>query len=71
VVALNLSDEAASLETADEGKVVMGTDPDRAGERIDGQFRLGPWEGAVLSLSLEAGLEQPDSGAGGTPRPGA
>jgi hypothetical protein len=32
---------------------------------------LNPWEGVVFSLSLEAGLTQPDSGAAGAPRPGA
>jgi hypothetical protein len=51
VVAVNLSDEPVSLETPGEGKVLVGIDPDRAGERVDGELRLGPWEGVVLSLS--------------------
>jgi alpha-glucosidase len=55
VVALNLSDQAASLEAADDGKVLVGTDPDRAGKRIDGEVPLGPWEGLVLSLSPATG----------------
>jgi hypothetical protein len=68
VVALNLSDQAASLEAADDGKVLVGTDPDRAGERIDGGVvPLDPWEGVVFSLSLAtgAGLRPPGSGASG------
>jgi glycosidase len=71
VVAVNLSDEAVSLETPVEGKVLVGTDPERTGENLDGELPLDPWEGVVLSLSLGAGLRQPGSGAGGTPRPSA
>jgi hypothetical protein len=64
VVAVNLSDEAVSLETPVEGKVLVGTDPERTGERLDGgEVQLDPWEGVVLSLSLGAGLRQPGSGA--------
>jgi alpha-glucosidase len=51
VVAVNLSDEAVSMETPGDGKVLVGTDPDRPGERIEAEVRLGPWEGVVLSLS--------------------
>ena len=65
VVALNLSDEAASMETADEGKVVMGTDPGRAGDRIDDQLRLDPWEGVVLSLPHPTGGFLRPPGPGG------
>jgi alpha-glucosidase len=68
VVALNLSDGAVSLKTPGDGKVLVGTDSDRTGERLDGELRLGPWEGVVLSLSLATGA---GSGAGGTPRRGA
>jgi glycosidase len=71
VVAVNLSDEAVSLETPVDGKVLVGTDPDRSGERLDADLPLDPWEGVVVSLSLEAGLRQPGSGAGGTLRPSA
>jgi alpha-glucosidase len=72
LVAVNLSDEAVSLETPVDGKVLVGTDPDRSGERLDGgEVPLDPWEGVVVSLSLEAGLRQPGSGAGGTLRPSA
>jgi alpha-glucosidase len=71
VVAVNLSDEAVSLETPVDGKVLVGTDPERTGERLDGEVPLGPWEGVVFSLSLEAGLTQPDSGAAEAPRPDA
>jgi hypothetical protein len=52
VVAVNLSEERVGLETPGEGKVLVGTDPARPGERIDGEVRLGPWEGVVLSLSV-------------------
>jgi alpha-glucosidase len=55
VVAVNLSEEAVSLETAGDGNVLVGTDPDRSGEPIDGEVRLGPWEGLVLSLSITPG----------------
>jgi len=55
VVAVNLSDEAVSLGSPGDGKVLVGTDPDRAGERIDGELRLGPWEGVVLSLPVAPG----------------
>jgi len=70
VVAINLSDGAVSLETPGDGKVVVGTDPDRTGERLDGELRLGAWEGVMLSLSLPTGvgLRPPGPGAGGPPR---
>ena len=72
VVAVNLSDEAVSLETSVDGKVLVGTNLERTGERLDGgEVPLDPWEGVVLSLSLGAGLRQPGSGAGGTVRPSA
>ena len=51
VIALNLSDGCVSLDPESRGTVLVGTDPDRAGEHIDGQLPLGPWEGLILSLS--------------------
>ncbi|TMK29195.1 MAG: DUF3459 domain-containing protein, partial [Actinobacteria bacterium] len=51
VVAVNLSDGSVSLEAPGGGKVLVGTDPRRSGERIDGELRLGPWEGVVLLSS--------------------
>jgi alpha-glucosidase len=65
VVALNLSDEPVSLETAVDGKVIVGTDPKRTGERLDGEMPLDPWEGVVVSLPLAtgAGLRPPGSSA--------
>jgi hypothetical protein len=72
VVAVNPSDEAVSLEMPVDGTVLVGTDPERTGEHLDGgEVPLNPWEGVVVSLSLEAGLTQPDSGGAGAPRPGA
>jgi hypothetical protein len=65
VVAVNLSDGAVSLETPVEGKVLVGTDPKRIGERLDGEMPLDPWEGVVLSLPLATGggLRPPGSRA--------
>ncbi|HYV01985.1 MAG TPA: DUF3459 domain-containing protein, partial [Actinomycetota bacterium] len=70
VVAVNLSDRAVSLEMPGDGKVVVGTDPYRTGERLDGELRLGPWEGVMLSLSFPTGvgLRPPGPGAGGPAR---
>jgi alpha-glucosidase len=62
VVAINLSDEAVSLATPVDGKVLVGTDPERTGERLDGgEVPLDPWEGIVVSLSFAtgAGLRPP------------
>jgi len=65
LVALNLSDEAVSLETPGEAKVLVGTDPARPGERTEREVRLGPWEGVVLSLSVAPDEEPvPTSGRG-------
>ena len=43
-VALNLSDAPVTVDLA--GRVLIGTDRARAGQRFDG--RLGPWEGAIV-----------------------
>jgi alpha-glucosidase len=47
VVALNLSDGEAAVEVPG-GVVVIGTDRDRDGERVDGRLELRPSEGAVV-----------------------
>jgi alpha-glucosidase len=46
-VAVNLSGEAASLPLG-PATIEIGTDRSRDGETVDGELRLGPWEGAVL-----------------------
>jgi alpha-glucosidase len=46
-VAVNLSGEAASLPLG-PATIEIGTDRSRDGEIVDGELRLGPWEGAVL-----------------------
>jgi alpha-glucosidase len=49
IVALNLDDDRARLETA-SGIVRVGTERERDGERVAGSLALGPWEGAVVWL---------------------
>jgi hypothetical protein len=52
VVALNLADEPASLDSI-EGMLRIGTRRERDGERVDGRLELGGWEGAVVWLDGE------------------
>jgi alpha-glucosidase len=47
VVAVNLSEEAASLSLG-PATIETGTDRTRDGETLEGELSLGPWEGAVL-----------------------
>ena len=49
VVAVNLSDEAATLPVG-TAAIEIGTDRSRDGEAVEGDLGLGPWEGAVLRL---------------------
>jgi alpha-glucosidase len=46
VVALNLSDEVASIDV--EGTVSLSTDRSRDGESVEGALTLSAWEGVVL-----------------------
>lgn len=46
-IALNLSDDAAVLESV-KGRVRVGTRRERDGEAIDGSIALEPWEGVLL-----------------------
>ena len=50
VVALNLSDEAASIE-AQSGQIEIGTDRARDRERVLSRIELRPWEGVVIAES--------------------
>jgi alpha-glucosidase len=47
-VALNLSEEEQVVEGM-AGAIVLATPREREGERVAGQLRLGPWEGALLT----------------------
>ena len=49
LVALNLSDRAITLDAV-AGRVLVGTDPARAGEKISGSLRLEAWECAIAEL---------------------
>ena len=49
-VAVNLSDQAASLLTG-RGRIVICTNRARDGERVKWDLDLGPWEGAVLRVA--------------------
>jgi glycosidase len=53
-VAVNLSGDAATVEGL-EGRVAIGTDRGRDGEAVEGEVRLGPWEGVVVDLTGGAG----------------
>ena len=46
VVAINLSDREVTLDGI-EGRVLVGTEPTRVGEKLSGPLRLGPWEGVI------------------------
>jgi alpha-glucosidase len=50
VVAVNLSDEAATLLTG-PGRIAICTNRARDGERVKWDFDLAPWEGAVLRVA--------------------
>jgi alpha-glucosidase len=50
VSALNLSGERRVLNLADAGRVRVGTDHTREGERLDGHVELNPDEGMILGL---------------------
>jgi Domain of unknown function (DUF3459) len=50
MVALNLSDREITLEGI-VGRVLVGTDPERADEAISGALRLGAWEGVITELA--------------------
>ena len=47
VVAVNMSDAELAVDGV-SGRVVIGSDRARDGERVDGQLRLGPWEAAII-----------------------
>ncbi len=47
VVAVNMSDAELAVDGV-SGRVVIGSDRARDGERVDGQLRLGPWEAAIV-----------------------
>lgn len=49
LVALNLSDRAITLD-AITGRVLIGTDPTRAGEKISESLRLDAWECVIAEL---------------------
>ena len=46
-VAVNLGPDAATLDGV-TGTVRIGTDRARDGEHVDGELRLGLWEGVVV-----------------------
>jgi alpha-glucosidase len=48
-VAINLSDRGTTVDAPSGLVVRVATDPDRAGERVDGRLLLRPWEGAILT----------------------
>jgi alpha-glucosidase len=50
MVALNLSDREIELDAV-VGRVLVGTDHERADETISGALRLGAWEGAITELA--------------------
>ncbi len=47
IVAVNMSDAELAVDGV-SGRVVIGSDRARDGERVDGQLRLGPWEAAIV-----------------------
>jgi alpha-glucosidase len=49
VVALNLSARATALDL-EPATILVATDRNRDGERVDGRLALGPWQGAVLRV---------------------
>jgi hypothetical protein len=49
LVVVNLSDHEAALDVGD-GRVLIGTDRKRVGEKLSGRLELGPWEGVVAEL---------------------
>lgn len=54
MVALNLGDGPAELGGL-EGQLRLCTRRERDGEPVAGRLRLGPWEGAIVSLGAAAG----------------
>jgi alpha-glucosidase len=50
MVALNFSDHEIALDAV-VGRVLVGTDHERAGEEISGTLRLGAWEGVITELA--------------------
>jgi alpha-glucosidase len=48
VVAVNNGDEPAEIRVG-SGEILLGTDNGRAGERVDGEVRLDPWEAVVIA----------------------
>jgi alpha-glucosidase len=48
VVAVNNGDEPAEIRVG-SGEILLGTDNGRAGERVDGEVRLDPWEAIVIA----------------------
>ena len=59
LVAVNLSDSGGTLVVPRHmnvaGRIVLGTDDTRAGERVDHRIRLGPSEGIIARLSPSGG----------------
>ncbi|CAN5576021.1 alpha-amylase family glycosyl hydrolase [soil metagenome] len=51
VVALNLSDDSATLDDAPGGTVALSTVHDHTGERVDAPLQLAPWEGVIVDAS--------------------
>jgi alpha-glucosidase len=57
LVAINMSERPATLEGV-SGRLLIGTEPARVGERLAGTVRLGAWEAVIAELdsSLEVGM---------------
>ena len=53
MVAVNLSDREVALD-ARGGRVLLGTDHARVGEKLSGPLRLGPWEAVIAEIETSA-----------------
>jgi alpha-glucosidase len=54
LVALNLADTPTTVPEV-HGAIRIGTDRVRDDERVDGDLRLGPWEGVIFAIDGERG----------------
>jgi len=49
LLAVNLADDGVTLY-AGSGRILIGTEPARVGEKLSGSLELNPWEAVIAEL---------------------